>query len=164
MHNWLINFAVEETWNNSIKIARKDVHNCNFSKAITLASNIPSRTIDFYFTSSLLLWFIHLKGINARFEYIEDIFFLLLLIYTCSLARGIPMLNRFNPRTLPGIPLSTWLCTLSTSPSPLDAILIPNSKKITLPSELLKGVLDEIASVTCQPAWHIVYYAAGCSN
>jgi len=63
-----------------------------------------------------------------------------------------PYVKSLQPRTLLGIPLSTWLCTLSTSPSPVDAILIPNSKKITLPSELFKGVLDEIASVTCQLA------------
>lgn len=66
------------------------------------------------------------------------------------------MLDRLNSQRVARPPSRLSLFarprSLSASPPSVDAILIPNSKKITSPSELFNGVLGEIASVACQLA------------
>ena len=110
------------------------------------------------------------RGIFHPGEYFFFFFFTwLLLIHTGSRSLStlsppsypplVRLLHPFLRHLSPSLPPSARrglgksgraACTLF--PSSLDAILISNSEKITLPSEPFKGLLGEIAPATCQPA------------
>lgn len=104
------------------------------------------------------------KGSKRHFSSGEYFFTRLLLIHTGSRSLSTIFHLRLLDCSIPSYDLailtppsarrclsrSGRACTLF--PSSLDAILISNSEKITLPSEPFKGLLGEIAPATCQPA------------